>query len=125
MSGREVKVGIMDSDGDVLEYAVYNEFGTSRGIPPRPFMSTTYDRYHKETEKFIEFMYNDLIEGKMNADKLLRTAGEQYQKRIQQTIREAKDWAAPNAPETVARKGSSSPLIDTGRMIGTVRYEVK
>jgi hypothetical protein len=44
--------------------------------------------------------------------------------KVQETIRNAKSWAVPNAPETIEQKGSSSPLIDTGRMVGAVRYEV-
>ena len=31
-------------------------------------------------------------------------------------------WA-PNAPSTILKKGSSKPLIDTGAMMGAIRYE--
>lgn len=125
---RSVKVGITGDDSvdgvSVVDYAMYNEFGTSRGIPARPFMSVTYDRYHSQTEKLIEHMYTQMLEGAFDPDHLLKVAGAEYQKRVQQTIRNAKEWAVPNAPSTIDRKGSSSPLIDTGRMVGAVRYEI-
>lgn len=128
LRGRQVRVGVTGDESvdgvSVVDYAMYNEFGTSRGIPARPFMSTTYDRHHKKTEKFIEFMYGQLLDGKMSPDHLLKTAGADYQSKVQQTIRAAKTWAVPNAESTVAKKGSTSPLIDTGRMVQSVRYEV-
>ena len=128
LRSRKLRVGITGDekvDGvSVVDYAFYNEFGTSRGIPARPFMATTYDRYHAKTEKFIEYMYGQMLEGKMTPDHLLKTAGMEYQKRVQETIRDAKKWAVPNAESTIERKGSTSPLIDTGRMIGAVRYEI-
>lgn len=34
------------------------------------------------------------------------------------------EWQ-PNAPQTIARKGSDKPLIDTGRLRGAVTYEVE
>lgn len=126
---RHVKIGIMGNDTvdgvSVIDYAVYNEFGTSRGIPARPFMSKTAEKYGKKTGDFVQYLVNRIIDGKIDDDTALHNIGMQYQAFMQQTIRSAKSWAVPNAPATIRRKGSSSPLIDTGRMIGAVRYEVE
>ena len=122
LKGRGVKVGIMGG-GEVLDYAMYNEFGTSR-IPARPFMQTAYDRNEAEMNKFVDFLAQQILDGKSNADRVLRLLGETYQMKVQETIRNAKEWAVPNNPETIKQKGSSSPLIDTGRLVGAVRYEV-
>jgi hypothetical protein len=128
LKGRKVKVGIMGGDSvegvSVVDYAIYNEFGT-RSIPSRPFMATTADRYRDQTIKVAENIVGNIIDLKYNTDTGLKRLGEFYQSKIQQTIREAKGWAVPNNPETIKAKGSSSPLIDTGRMVGTVRYEVE
>lgn len=128
LRGRSVRVGIWDeSTGEggtsVLDYAIYNEFGTSR-IPARPFMATTYDNFNAKTVKFVDFLSGKIIDGKITPDHALKVLGEEYQKNIQKTIRDAKSWAEPNADSTIAIKGSSSPLIDTGRMINSVKYEV-
>jgi hypothetical protein len=75
--------------------------------------------------QFVEFLAGQIIDGANTVDRVLRVLGEHYQSLVQKTIREAVSWAQPNAPQTIERKGSSSPLIDTGRMIGAVRYEVE
>jgi len=132
---RSVKIGIIggnsrydDSDEaegiTVVDYAIINEFGTDT-IPARPFMATTHDRYNRQISKFTDFMVQRMIDGKITDNTLLQNIGLRYQSLIRKTIKEAKTWAAPNAPRTIAEKGSSSPLIDTGRMVQAVNYEVK
>lgn len=130
LKGHSIKIGIWDEGGgegnkkaSVLEYAMFNEFGTSR-IPARPFMQTTYDNHADEVKKFTELMVDKIINNSATTERTLKVIGEFYQMKVQQTIREAKNWAAPNDPKTVELKGSSSPLIDTGRLIGAVRYEI-
>jgi len=127
LHGREVKIGIMGNESvdgvSVIDYAMYNEFGTNR-IPARPFMSKTAEVYGPKMIKFVEFLAGRMIDGKVGPTYVLQNIGEKYQSYIQKTIRDAKNWAVPNAASTVAMKGSSSPLIDTGRMVQSVRYEV-
>lgn len=127
LRGREVKIGFWGNDSvegtAVVDYAVYNEFGTSR-IPSRPFMQTTADQNREEINAFVQFMVGKIIDGDSTPDHALQVMGAEYQKRMQMTIRNAKQWAVPNAESTVKAKGSSSPLIDTGRMLNSVRYQV-
>ena len=122
MDGKGVKVGVMGG-GAVADYAVYNEFGTSR-IPARPFMQHTADQKYAETMKFSEHLVGKMIDGAITPEIVLKNLGEFYSNEIKMTIRNAKEWATPNAPATIKAKGSSSPLIDTGRLIGSIRYEV-
>ena len=128
LRGFSVEVGIMGNDSvegvSVIDYATYNEFGTSR-IPARPFMARTYEENAVDTLKYLEFMAGQMIDGKMNAMGVLNDLGNYYEAKIKQTIVAAKSWAVPNAASTVAMKGSSSPLIDTGRMLGAVKYEIR
>lgn len=118
---RGVKIGFIGG-GTVTEYAIYNEFGTSR-MPARPFMGTTADKYGPQVVKLVDQLVGSIVEGKSDIERVLSVMGEWYQMKMQQTIRDAKQWAVPNSPETIAMKGSSSPLIDTGRMLGSVSYE--
>jgi hypothetical protein len=118
-------MGSEEVDGvSVVDYATYNEFGTSR-IPARPFMQTTADKYKEETTKFTQYLIGQMIDGKISDTSVLQNLGAKYQSLMQMVVRDAKNWAAPNAESTVRQKGSSSPLIDTGRMVGAIRYEVK
>ena len=127
LKGRVVKVGIMGDETNegtsVVDYAVYNEFGTDR-IPARPFMATTADANREKAVDFTEFLVDKIIYGELTVDRALRNLGEWYQAQIQMTIRNAKSWAVPDAPATVKAKGSSSPLIDQGRLVQAIRYEV-
>lgn len=122
-----MKIGLWGSEEaegtSVVDYAMYNEFGTSR-IPARPFMSQTYDKNKKEINDYIDFLVGRMLDSG-GADKVLITLGMKYQSMIRLMIRDAKTWAEPNAPATVAAKGSSSPLIDQGRMINAIQYEVQ
>ena len=127
MDGKGVKVGVMGGTAEkgvsVVDYAVWNEFGTKH-IPKRPFMQRTADEGLAETFKFTEHLVGKMIDGGISPDSVLKNLGEFYQKKIQMTIRNAKEWAAANAESTVRMKGSSSPLIDTGRLIQSIRYEI-
>ena len=128
LKGRGVKVGIMGDETNegtsVVDYAVYNEFGTSR-IPPRPFMATTADNNRDKVLDFAGYLVGRMIDGALDATTVLKNLGEFYQAKIQMTIRNAKEWAEPNAPSTIKEKGSSSPLIDKGRLVQSIRYEVQ
>lgn len=122
-----IKVGLMGNDEvngvSVVDYAVYNEFGT-RTIWERPFMRKTYDDNIELATKYIEFMAGQMLDGKMKPTRIVNDVGLWYSNKIKATIRDAKNWAVPNSPITVKMKGSTSPLIDTGRMVGAVNYEV-
>jgi len=127
LKDKGVKVGIMGSDSydgvSVVDYGTWNEFGTNR-IPPRPFMAITAARNGEKAQQFTSFLVGRMIDGKISSDQVLKNLGEWYQAQMQLTIRNAKEWAEPNAPSTIAMKGSSSPLIDQGRLVQSIRYEI-
>ena len=127
-----VKAGILNNatttDGkSIAEYAVYNEFGTSR-IPARPFMRTVAKEKPKqwigEMVRHIRGRATDPVIWKQ----ALGVAGESMKSDIKDSIQNG-NWT-PNAPATVAakkRKGKvepDHPLIDTGQMLAAVSYEV-
>lgn len=127
-----VKAGILNNatttDGkSIAEYAVYNEFGTSR-IPARPFMRTTAKEKPKQ---WIGEMVRH-IRGRATDPAIwkqaLGVAGESMKSDIKDSIQNG-SWV-PNAPATIAakkRKGKvepDHPLMDTGQMIAAVSYEV-
>ncbi len=127
LNRRGVKVGLMAGgpvqDGvAVVDYATMNEFGTDK-IPSRPFMRKTGDDADRPFQTFAVSIAGRMIEGKITADQVLDTLGLWYQARIRATIRSSPSWAAPNAPMTIALKGSSVPLIDHGVMVGAISYE--
>lgn len=108
----------------IVDYAAYNEFGTSN-IPARPFMSRTADENRQEIEKFGDFLAGEIVDGRKTVLQALTSLGLDYQAKIQMMIRNAKVWATPLSEQTIKMKGSTSPLIDMGRMIGAVRYVIR
>lgn len=103
-----------------LVAAVHNFGAPSRGIPPRPFLSNTVakgkDHWGDDIAKVLKATGYD-------AEKALQLFGEQVKGEIQQSILETN--SPPLKPATIARKGSSKPLIDTGFMIKNVTSKVE
>lgn len=127
-----VKAGILDNatttDGkSIAEYAVYNEFGTSR-IPARPFMRTVAKEKPKQ---WIGEMVRH-VRGRATDPAIwkqaLGVAGESMKSDIKDSIQNG-NWT-PNAEATVnakRRKGKvepDHPLMDTGQMFAAVKFEV-
>ena len=122
-----VKVGFFSTAkyGDkrgtpVAAVAAWNEFGTET-IPERPFFRNAL----AESERGVS---NILAKGidtkKMVVDEhLAGRVGEYVQGKIRDSITALKE--PPNAPETVRRKGSSDPLLDTGTLRNSVAWEVE
>ena len=122
-----VKVGFFSTAkyGDkrgtpVAAVAAWNEFGT-KNIPERPFFRNAL----AESERGVS---NILAKGidtkKMVVDeRLAGRVGEYVQGKIRDSITALKE--PPNAPETVRRKGSSDPLMDTGTLRNSVAWEVE
>lgn len=128
----QVRVGFPagQTDSSVIDKAVWNEFGTSRGIPERPFMrnamrnnKAAYSAAMKQAAVSIlraAAMGESVAVGKLRA---LRQLGARAQGDIQGEITSLA--SPPNSPVTIAKKGSSNPLIDTGEMRGSVTYIVE
>ncbi|KAG1434808.1 hypothetical protein G6F57_021413 [Rhizopus arrhizus] len=62
-------------------------------------------------------------EGRITVDAALDQLGTFAEKHQKAHFQQSKKWAEPNAPSTIAKKGSDVPLIDDGLLVGAVRYE--
>jgi hypothetical protein len=134
IAGAEVTVGIQSDAGasqdgtPIAAYAAYNEFGTSGGgwggpIPARPFLGSTFDDKRDAWGRAADVAISQALTGERSFADGLGILGTMAQQDVQTTI--ASGDFAPNSPVTVALKGSSQPLIDTGAMRQAIRYEVK
>lgn len=103
------------------EVAFYNEFGTSK-IPARPFLRPTADSNRKKYTVGLAKVLKNLPR-----DATIKQALEKVAMIAQADVRATitKLRTPPNAPSTIAQKGSSNPLIDTGAMRRSIDYEVK
>lgn len=123
----EVRIGFQQGDAteedgtDICDVAAWNELGTSN-IPARPFLRRSVDDNEDKINSFLQSKKSDLINGK-SGEQILKEIGIFQKDLIQEKITSG-DFEA-NAPSTVRKKGSSKPLIDTGRMRQSVNYVVK
>ena len=127
LAEKEVRVGFQagkayEEDGtDICDIAAWNELGTVH-IPARPFLRMSVDDNVAKINNFMQQQKKNLAKG-VEAEQVLKEIGIFQKDLIQEKITDG-DFA-PNAPSTVAKKGSSKPLIDTGRMRQSVNYEIK
>lgn len=121
-TGGTVKVGIQGEAG-IVDIAIYNEFGT-KTIPSRPFMRTATDDNRANINRIMEMYAKQIISGQIGVRAALGRVGEWFTNRIQLHISNSKTWAEENADSTIAAKGSSTPLIDTGRLRQSVRWVI-
>ena len=102
---------------DVTEVAKKNDKGI--GVPERPFMIPAGN---KAANKIINITVQS-IAGGMDESQALSRAGIMFKNAIQKEITNLKE--PPNSPATIAKKGSSNPLIDTGKMRQSVKWKIR
>ena len=126
--GVELVIGVLRNSGretngtDLVDVAFYNEFGT-RHIPSRPFVRIASDEHGDEWQTLAEKGLTAITEGRMSRKQVLDLVGLRAKADVQKVFGD-KTKLQPNAPATVARKGSSAPLIDTGRLRQSINYRI-
>jgi hypothetical protein len=107
---------------DTADLARLLSFGDAK-IPARPHLEPGILQGRSQVSKAIEKHYQQLVEtGKGNPDLVGAVAVGAVQEYVRGPyIRET----VPNAPATIAAKGSEQPLIDIGDMVGALNYYVE
>ena len=124
-----IAVGVLERDAQtedgavtVLDVGTWNEFGTV-GIPSRSFIRDWVDGNRKRAQGILKKLLQRVIAGELTEDAALEQFGAWAKGEIQSRI--ARGVPPPNAASTVKRKGSSTPLIDTGILRSSIDYEVR
>ena len=111
----------------VAAVAAWNEYGTTNGVPERPFMRTANQTLDPI---LLPILIAHIDPEEMALDrKTAGLLGEATKGHIQRTITEG-DWIE-NAPSTQTRKSKRggpskelTPLVDTGHMRNKVTYRI-
>lgn len=116
-----VQAGTKESDGvtDLVTVAAANEFGTHT-IPERSFMRSTFDEDKAQLGEIKDREARAIMDGKKTVEESLALIGLYHAGRIQAKIHSHPPPA--NAPETIARKGSSGTLIDSGQLVQSITH---
>jgi hypothetical protein len=136
-----VKVGVTEDVGaqttesgaTIAQIASWNELGvmgppvSQNGggkwfIPPRPFLRGFADGKRERTAKTMEKLGGLVSGGKLTADVAMARLGKYGRSGVKSYIRNGE--FTPNADSTIAKKGSSKPLIDNGALRNSIRYQV-
>ncbi len=91
-------------------------------IPERSFIRSTFDERNAEWSRFFDDQLQLLIAGRLTADQVFDRLGQKMVADVQDKIRKISSPA--NAAITRENKGSSNPLVDTGRLSQAISYKV-
>lgn len=129
----KVKVGVInggdwkasDDSITVAGYGYINEMGSiTANIPQRSFIRSPLSLHLKDNIKKYKQKYIDLIFKKHKIKEAYDLLGVNCKGIILQAFSDANGGAwAPNSPITIERKGSSRPLIDTGRLRKSIDFK--
>lgn len=113
-----------DGEATVLDVAAFNEFGGENDNPPRrSFIADWADENSEEHKELLRRSAAAVVKGTLPSTTValerlgLRFVGD-VQKRIVAGIE------PENAESTIAKKGSSTPLINHGQLLGSVTHQV-
>ncbi|MCY1690733.1 hypothetical protein OVA29_08695 [Exiguobacterium sp. SL14] len=144
LDGRKLRVGVMEG-GELGMIAHVHEFGCdikvtdkmrgylgSQGIhlkkettviriPERSFIRAGFDAKEGEWRNKVDDILQNALTGGIPIESALDMLGLDLGK-IQEFARDLS--SPPNSATTVKLKGSSNPLVDTGRLIGAIKHEV-
>lgn len=125
-NGRQVKVGVPEgkagnTESSLADVAKWNEFGTE-DIPERPAFR---NGIAKAKTKILALNKRNLLliaKDEMSVEQALDMLGALATGEIKREF--VSGEFAPNAPSTIAKKGSSRPLIDSGQLRQSITWEV-
>lgn len=129
--GTHAKVGVLDStnartDGSGItnaELALIHEFGSpDAGIPERSHFRSTFDANKGKYERQLTRAVGLVLDRKLSFEGALELVAIQHEADIKAAI--ARGIPPENAPSTIARKGSTKPLIDTGAYRASITHAV-
>ena len=106
-----------DGEHGNAEIAAWNHFGT-KTTPARPFLDVGILNKTDEIKRYISV---ELAKGRTPLQ-IMPGLGALGVRAVQEQIDDT--YTPPNAPETVRRKGSTHPLIDTGEMKQKITFRV-
>lgn len=125
------KVGVLGRndarpDGELgnVDVAVITHFGDRlRNLPGRPFLELALEKHGKEWEALMKKLLTAYAHGKITLRQVLELLGERASADVRKTITTGAGVPPPNAPATIKRKGSSRPLVDSGRLVQSISSE--
>lgn len=102
--------------------AAVHEFGLN-GMPQRSFLRGAYDDNKQLIDTMMDRIATNSLRKDLSINNALHQLGQVMERKVKEKI--VNGPFTPNASETIKRKGSSRPLIDTGHLRQSIRYTVE
>lgn len=114
-----------DSGMTLIEIMAIHEFGSpAANIPERsPIRTTFYVRVADKLREVVAAITRAIVENGMDVRKGIGVLGAWGASEVKNTITQT-DLPPPLQPATIARKGSSKPLVDTAQLLNSITWEV-
>lgn len=127
-AGLQVKVGLLAKADEphegteltVADVGTIHEFGL--GVPQRSFIRGWYDESQEENKRIVSVLQKQVLRGEVTQTVALNRFGLKCVGDIQRRIVDG--IPPPLAQSTIDKKGSSTPLIDTGQLRASITAEV-
>lgn len=129
LKSRRVKIGLLEGEtrDDGLSLAgigAVHEYGSSDGrIPERSFLRAYVDGNRGALRKIFAQLARKVSGQEMSAGDAMKTLGVYAVGEVRRFITNMS--SPPLKPQTIARKGSSKVLIDTGQLRAGINYKVE
>jgi hypothetical protein len=108
----------------MLGLAAVHELGLG-GVPQRSFIRAGIEHHAGAIAKVQEKLVRKIFAGEIGGAVAAETLGQYAVGRIRDyVLTHPLDGAWANAPSTIVRKGSDRPLVDTGRLMASISYQV-
>lgn len=125
---KSLRVGFQDSAGErgddsglsVVDVVTFHEFGL--GVPRRSIVADWVDINRSEIDQRVAKYARLIVQGKIKPVTALEQLGLWAQSSMQARVSAGISPAL--AQSTIDRKGSSTPLIDTGQTRSAITYKV-
>lgn len=116
--------GVKETDGTPLTLiGAVHEFGDpSHNVPERPFLRNTIRANKANYARLNRINIVRILNGTISAEQALSQLGLMAVGHVRRFI-DSNDYKLK--PQTIARKGSSRALVDTGGLKGSINYEVE
>lgn len=125
-----VKVGVPQGEGayedgtPLAVIAAVQEFGSANGqVPERSFLRVPLRAGQDRFQQIFRQLLPQVNSGELTMFQVLSQVGAAAAATSQEAI--SQGIAPPNAPSTIERKGSSTPLVDTGRLRQSITYVIE
>jgi len=115
---------VAGSDLTMIGLASIHELGLG-GLPQRSFIRAGIEHHADAIGAVQNKLVRKIFAGELGGAVAAEVLGQYGVGRVRDYVfTHALDGAWANAPSTIARKGSDRPLVDTGRLMASISYQV-